>query len=104
MIEVETVYKIISYFMLAAVAIGLIFLVGAAIKQRHVSFMKDHPFLFSMECILVSILPALPLFFFTVSRGISIQHASILFSTLTLKCAAIHILFEISGYYKFMGI
>ena len=98
------IHKFISYAIIGVVIIGFTILIGAAIKYREFRFIEAHPLLFLIETLLVAICPALPVFFFVMSRGMAIDTATIFAGGLAVKFFFFHVLCEISGYYKSLRI
>jgi hypothetical protein len=69
---------------------------------RDVDIIKRSPLLFIIETILVSLLPAIPIFFFVISREISFAVATAWVYGLSIKFAVFHVLFQVSGFYTYM--
>jgi len=99
-IDYSLVYLFITIAVITVIVIGLIILIPLAIIRRHFDFIKSHPVAFTIETILVGLLPALPLLAFIQTRGVDSSMAYKLFYGLIVKFAAFHVLLEISGYYK----
>ena len=99
--DLEFVYFLIQAMLIVVIAVGVAVLIGLSVAIRDVKIIKERPFLFAIETLLISILPAVPLLFFAVSRGIPMAKALAWFYGLAFKFAVFHILLQISGFYSY---
>jgi hypothetical protein len=99
--DYQFAYLFLSIAILAVIVIGFILLVPLAIIRHKIDYIKSHPFMFALETLLVGVLPTLPFLFFIYSRGYSFDSISHAMYVLAAKFAALHVLFEISGFYDY---
>ena len=88
--------------LMAIIIVGGMILFAIGVIRRDVDFIKRHPFVFAMETLIVAIVPALTMFVFAVSRGISWILALQWFYGLAAKFGVFHVLFQVSGFYAYM--
>lgn len=98
--ESTTIYRFIKASIIVFLIVGFALLFATAIEVHDTAVIRTHPWLFVAELILMSVLPAIPLLFFVVSRKISIKIALFWFYALSAKFAILHILFQLSGFYS----
>lgn len=94
-------FKRFEKLLLLAIILAYAFLMYMALKVRFTSFIKNYPMRFVTELLLFSLLPAIPLYVFVDTRGISKRDGTMWFAGLWLKFAALHVLFELSGVYNY---
>lgn len=99
--DLEFVYFMFQTILIVVLAIGFAMLLGLSIAIRDVKIMKEKPFIFAIETLLISIVPAIPLLFFAVSRGITMTAALGWFYGLVIKFGVFHILLQLSGFYTY---
>ena len=99
--DAEYLYFLFEAATIGILVIGFIYLFVLSIIVRDYSLIVDRPFIFAMEFIFMMLLPAVPLLFFTISRGVSFQKAMIYASTLAAKFGAFHLVLQLSGLYKY---
>lgn len=92
-------FKLITIVILIAAAIYLLVL---SIIIRDYRIIIDHPFIFTIELLFMMILPAIPLLFFKVSRGIPLKEAILWATSLAGKFGIFHVLFQFSGVYTYL--
>lgn len=92
----------IQYSLLLFVIVGGILLLAMSIIRPNLDMIKKNFFLFMFETLLVAALPAVPILFFVVSRGISMRLALQWFYALAIKFGIFHVLFQTSGFYEFL--
>ena len=97
--EAKTTYRIIQASIVVFVLTGFALLFATALEVHDTAIVRAHPWLFIAELILMSVLPAIPLLFFVVSRQMTLKVALYWFSALSVKFAILHILFQLSGFY-----
>jgi hypothetical protein len=88
-----------TYVTLGVVFLGL--LVAAALV-RNVAFIAHRPLSFLLELFAMSVLTALPLYVFLLTRPIGGKKATIFFALFLAKLALLHVLLEISGFYGYV--
>lgn len=99
--DAEYLYFLFEAATIGVLVVGFVFAFVLAIIVRDYSIIVNRPFIFAVEFIFMMLLPAIPLLFFTVSRGISFQTAMIYASTLAAKFGAFHLVLQLSGFYKY---
>jgi hypothetical protein len=75
---------------------------GMALVVRNVKYIVVYPLAFITECILWFLIPALPIFYFTVSKGIKQSTAFRWYIAMGSAIVALHVLFHISGFYDYL--
>lgn len=99
-----TIEEFVSYAIIVAIVFGIAILTAMTLLRPKLDYIVSRPFMFALEVLVVAVCPAIPLFFFMLSRGLPFLTASIWFYGLAAKFGLFHILFETSGYYAYMGI
>lgn len=99
--ESPRLFKAFEFALFTGMVIAYAFLIYMAVRIRHVDYIKNHPFRFIAEFLCFSLLPALPLILFIMTRDVTPKVATIWFITLWFKFALLHVLFEISGVYHY---
>ena len=100
--DTEYLYFLFEVITIGLLIIGFIYLFVLSLIVRDYKLIVDSPFLFTVETIFMMLLPAAPLLFFSVSRGVDFKKAVILASTLAAKFGAFHIVFQLSGVYTYL--
>ena len=100
--DLTSIYLFIEYGILGFVILGFALLIGIAVIVRDVDMIKKRPFVFVTELLLVSLLPAVPVLFFAISRGMPFGSAVAWMYGLAIKFGLFHVLAQISGLYTFM--
>lgn len=95
-------YMIVEFGIIFFLLVGFALLLALTVVRKDVAIIKEHPFLFAIETVLVSMLPAIPLFFFVISRDMPMRTALNWFYGLSIKFAIFHVLFQISGFYSYL--
>lgn len=95
-------YVVFNVLMISAVLIGFGYLLTLSILVHDTSKITDSFIYFVVEWALVAFAPALPIWFFVVTRAMSIEKAKVWFWSLSSKFAVFHLLFQLSGYYRYM--
>lgn len=88
-----------TYGILAIVGIGLLV---ASIIVRNTSIIFGKPLVFVAELVAMSIVTALPLYAFILTRKISFKTANKFVLLFAIKLAVMHVLLELSGFYEYM--
>ena len=88
--------------LIAVLIIGFAILLGVTFAVRDFKIIAERPLIFIVETLVISVIPAVPLFFFTLSRGISMASATKWVAGLSIKFAIFHIVFQTSGFYTYM--
>ncbi len=91
--------KLFEQLLLAGLVLAFAFLLVMSIKFQDTKFMRKTPVLFVIELLAFSALPAIPLWIFMLTRGISFKVTLIWFAALWAKFVVLHLLFEFSGVY-----
>jgi len=95
--------SLVTGTLLFLVITGIIALVGLSVVIKDTEFITKYPIKFMMELILMGILPALAMLFVIYSRtGIITSTDNIELMLLVAKFAGLHVLLQISGFYRFM--
>lgn len=83
---------------------GVMFLLGylviLAVVVRDYQFIVDHPLNFAVETVLWATIPCVPLFYFAISRNISMTVIWTWAISLSVKFVIFHILLQLSGVYS----
>lgn len=82
---------------------GVMFLFGyliiLSVVVRDYQFIIDHPFHFILESVLWGTIPCIPLFYFAVSRDLSMGTIWAYSISLSVKFILFHVLLQLSGVY-----
>lgn len=100
--DLQFAYLFMEYGLIAIFILGFALFFAIALVARDVDIIRKKPFVFAIETILISVIPAIPLFFFSVSRGIEFRKTLTWVIGLSIKFAVFHIIFQLSGFYTFM--
>ena len=101
-IDIDFIYLFVKIAIITGIILGIIILVPLAMIKRDIQLLKSKPFIFTIETILIGILPGIALLFFTISRGIPFSETKIYSLELAIKFSLFHVLFQISGFYKYL--
>lgn len=99
--DAEYLYFLFEAATIGVLVIGFVYLFVMAIIVRDYSLIVERPFIFAIEFVFMMLLPAVPLLFFTVSRGVDFKQAVVYASTLAAKFGAFHLVLQLSGFYKY---
>lgn len=88
-----------TYVLLAIVILGLLV---TGIIVRNTSIIAGKPHIFLTELFAMSVLTALPLYVFIMTRRLSAKTASKLVLFFAIKLAIMHIFLELSGFYEYI--
>lgn len=100
--EASVYYVVFNVLMISALLIGFGYLLMLSILVHDTQKITDSFIYFVVEWAVVAALPALPILFFVLSRAMSIEKAKVWFWSLATKFAVFHLLFQLSGYYRYM--
>lgn len=100
--NVPIMYMFIQGGLILFLVVGFAMLLSTAVVVRDTILIRKHPFKFAAELVLMSILPAIPLLFFVISRNLPMNVALTWFYGLSFKFAVFHILFQLSGFYTYL--
>lgn len=75
---------------------------GMAMVVRNVNYILQNPFSFVFECVLWFILPALPIFYFTISKNLRLYTATKWYVIAGCTVVTLNALFHISGFYDYL--
>ena len=98
----EGTYFFFEVATVVALVLGFIYLLVLSIVIRDYKLIIEHPFIFTLELLFMMILPAIPLLFFKVSRGIPWKDAVLWATSLATKFGAFHVVLQLSGMYSFL--
>lgn len=100
--DLQFAYLFLEYGLIAIFILGFALFFAVALIARDVDIIRKRPIIFALETILIAVVPALPLFFFSISRGIPWMQSLSWVIALSIKFAVFHIIFQLSGFYTFM--
>jgi len=95
----QAAYSILKNLTIMALAFGFFILFLLSIIVRDTHFITENPNKFMIELFLMSVLAALPIFYIGYSRGLGLSSTVTDFLLLMVKFAALHIGFQLSGFY-----
>jgi hypothetical protein len=98
----EGAYFMFEVVTVVALVLGFVYLLVLSIIIHDYKIIVEHPFIFTLELLFMMILPAIPLLFFKVSRGIPWKDAVIWATSLATKFGAFHVVLQLSGFYSFL--
>ncbi len=78
------------------------FLLFLAVMVPDTAMIRNRPFQFVFEWIVLSVGVALPFYVFVYTRGMDWATATAWFIGLSVKLAVLHVLFDLSGYYSYL--
>jgi hypothetical protein len=94
------VTDLLTYIMILSIAFGVILLSGFSVLIRDLQYPKEQPIKFTIETILMAIIPSAIIFIMTIFRGHEItNHTWIEYLGLCIKFGLLHVLFQFSGVY-----
>ena len=95
--------SLVTGTLLFLIITGIIALVGLSVVIKDTEFITKYPIKFTMELILMGILPAVAMLFVIYSRtGTITTNDNIELMVLVAKFAGLHILLQISGFYRYV--
>jgi ribose/xylose/arabinose/galactoside ABC-type transport system permease subunit len=95
----EVWLKLFEQLLLVGLILAFVFLLVMSIKFQDTKFLRKSPALFILELLAFSAIPAIPLWIFMITRGVSFKVTLVWFGALWAKFAVLHALFEFSGVY-----
>lgn len=101
-IDTDYIYLFVKIAIITAIVIGIAILVPLSVVKKETYMITQRPVLFAMETFLVGVVPGLCLMFFTISRGIPFSETRLFALELAIKFSLFHVLFQISGFYKYL--
>lgn len=90
----------ISTIILTVVVFVYLFILSIVVNDY--KLIVERPFLFSVEFLFMTFLPAIPLLFFAISRSIPYSKAMSLAIAFAIQAAAFHVLCQLSGVYRYV--
>lgn len=100
--DAEYLYFLFEVCTVIALVIGFVYLFVLSIIVRDYRHIVERPFIFTLELLFMMVLPAIPLLFFYVSRGISFVKAMAWASSLAAKFGVFHVVLQLSGMYSYL--
>ena len=95
--------SLVTGTLLFLIITGIIALVGLSVVIKDTEFITKYPIKFTMELILMGILPAVAMLSVIYSRtGTITTNDNIELMVLVAKFAGLHILLQISGFYRYV--
>jgi hypothetical protein len=101
-VDYDYVYLFVKIAIITALCLGIAVLIPLCILKKDTALITNKPLLFTIETILIGVLPAASLLFFTVSRGLPFEETKLIAIQFGIKFVIFHILFQISGFYKYL--
>ena len=101
-IDIDFIYLFVKIAIVTGIILGIVILVPLAMIKRDIQIIKSRPVIFAIETILIGVLPGVALLFFSISRGIPFSETKIYALEFAAKFCTFHILFQISGFYKYL--
>lgn len=92
-------YTIQLYGFIALLIVGYVVLILLAVYTQDFELIKQHPFKFAFETILVGAGLALPFYYFGYWRGLSSKETHAIVIGLFIKFVSLHVLLQLSGFY-----
>ena len=93
--------KLINYGVLAMFGVAILVLLVISFLRPDVAMIKNHPWMFLLECLVIGVVPAVTLTIFTYTRKTRIKHIYKWVLILAVKFVALHILFQTCGFYTY---
>lgn len=78
------------------------YLLVMALVVRNFKNVFENPLAFLIECAIWFIVPALPIFYFTVTKGLQTSTAMRWYIYMGVTVVIFHVLFHISGFYDYL--
>lgn len=97
----ELLYFLFNWAIIITLVIGFVYLLIISFIVKDYSLIIEKPLIFVIELIFMTVLPGIPLLFFAVSRGLDIGYAIALAVSLSAQSGAFHLIFQLSGLYKY---
>jgi hypothetical protein len=97
----EYLFVLFEVATIILLVIAFVYLLALSILVKEYAFIVEKPFTFFIELVFMTVLPGIPLLFFAFTRGLDIGKAVILASTFSAKVGAFHVIFQLSGIYKY---
>jgi hypothetical protein len=94
-------YVVFNVLAISAALISFGYLLTLSILVHDTQKITDSFMYFVVEWAVVAFAPALPMLFFVLTRAMSIEKAKVWFWSLASKFAVFHLLFQLSGYYRY---
>jgi lysylphosphatidylglycerol synthetase-like protein (DUF2156 family) len=89
---------ITSYFLLASFAFITAFLLVTALMIRYTKFIKEHPWMFLIELLVIGVLSAIPLLILAKTRNVKMSTLIVYVLILVVQLVIFWTLTELSGY------
>jgi len=94
------VTDLLTYVMVLSIAFGVMLLSGFSVLIRDLQYPREQPWKFTIETLVMALVPSAIIFLMTVFRGHEItQETWIEYLGLCIKFGLLHILFQFSGVY-----
>lgn len=100
--EIEYQYVWFQILFLAVSYIGFAYLLALSILVRDTELIVNRPFVFTIELLLMTILPGIPMMYFVISRNLSWGKAWVWFVSTSVQFGIFHVLFQLSGIYTWL--
>lgn len=100
--SVRKSHQIIKWSMDIARIVMIIFLVVVSIFAKDIKYPKEHPYLFTLETLLMSFGVASLIFFMAYGRGVLNIETLFEYLIKVLKYGLLHILLQFSGFYSYL--
>ena len=98
--SIESSYNFIAWGISVTLIVGALVLAALSVKNRDIAFIKDHPLMFLLELLFISIIPGIGMFIISFTREATIKTSFFAFMALSAKLAVVHILLQLSGFYS----
>lgn len=96
----ELSYNFLAYAAFISLIAVFIILIILAFYVKDYDLIKESPLLFAIETFVIAIGASIPFTYFCVRRGISSAATSEIVIALMFKFALLHVLLELSGFYR----
>ena len=98
---IQTSNSVIKWTIIALLIISLIYLIVMSVLKRDLKYPSAHPFLFTLETLLVSFAMGLIVVLMSYGRGQLSIKTLLEFGLMTVKFGVFHILLQFSGFYSY---
>lgn len=98
----EYLYFLFNILTVVLLVIAFIYLLVLSIIVRDYKIIVERPFLFTLELIFMTVLPAIPILFFKISRNIPMKDAIIWTVNFAWQAGAFHVVLQLSGIYSYL--
>ena len=98
---IQTSNTIIKWTIIALLIISAIYLIVMSVLKRDLKYPKEHPYLFTLETLLISFTMGLIVVLMSYGRGEFSTKTFLEFVLMTLKFGIFHILLQFSGFYSY---